>query len=123
MEDEPAIRLLLCDLLESAGLDVDDEDAGDALELLSLFEADRRPCRVLVTEVKLGRGPDGVAPAAAARQRVPDLRVVYVTGDPDHVPDRGAAPQTGERVLGKPFANAELVAVVRGLATSAAAPN
>lgn len=122
VEDEPAIRLLLCDLLEGAGLDVEEaQDAEGALEILSLLETDRKPCRVLVTDVNLGRGPDGVALAAVARRRIPDLRVVYVTGNPERVPGRGTAPRPRERVLGKPFANAELVTMVRNLTAPAAA--
>ncbi len=122
VEDEPAIRVLLCDLLEGAGLDVEDAgDAESALEILSALEEDRKRCGVLVTDVNLGKGLDGVALAAVAQRRVPGLPVLYVTASPERVPDRGAAPRPRERVLGKPFANAELVAAVRGLASSAAA--
>ncbi len=121
VEDEPAIRILLCELLEAAGLDVEDaEDADSALELLSALGDDRTRCGVMVTDVNLGKGLDGVALAAVACRRVPGLQVLYVTASPERVPGRGAAPWPRGRVLGKPFANAELVAAVRELATSAA---
>lgn len=122
VEDEPLIRILLCDLLEDAGLDVEDAaDADHALERLSSIDSDRRRCRVLVTDVNLGRGLDGIALAARARRAVPGLHVVYVTGTPERVLASRRTPLPRERVLGKPFHNAELVATVRGLAASAAA--
>jgi CheY-like chemotaxis protein len=122
VEDEPLIRILLCDLLEGAGLDVEDApDADQALERLSALGAERNPCRVLVTDVNLGRGLDGVALAAEARRSVPGLEVLYVTGTPERVLKGRSTPRPRERVLGKPFHTVELVETVRGLVASSTA--
>lgn len=122
VEDEPAIRILLCDLLESAGLDVEEAaDADGALELVESLEADQTWCRVLVTDVNLGRGLDGVALAAEARRSVPGLQVLYVTGTPERVLKGRTAPRPQERVLSKPFHTVELVDTVRGLVASSEA--
>lgn len=121
VEDEPAIRMLLRDLLEDAGMHVEDaKDAETALRLLSVAAEAGGRYRVLVTDVNLGRGLDGVALAALARRQAPNIHVVYVTGNPERVFGRSGGSGLRERVIGKPFANSELVATVRGLAASPA---
>lgn len=122
VEDEPMIRLLVCDVLEGAGLPVADAaDANAALGLLSALGAGRTPCQVLVTDVNLGAGLDGIALADEVRRNVPGLHVLYITGNPERVLKGGAAPKPRECVLGKPFHVAELVATVQRLVASSAA--
>lgn len=117
VEDEPAIRLLLCDVLADAGMEVDGADGAEsALGVLAAASDAGERHRVLVTDVNLGRGLDGIALADLARRRVPDIRVLYVTGSPERVLRRPRAPGSGEHVVGKPFASAELAAKVRALA-------
>jgi DNA-binding response OmpR family regulator len=112
VEDEPAVRFLICDALEAAGFHVG--GAADAAQALARLNADEAPCRVLVADLNLGRGLDGLALADAARGRDPALRVLHVTGTPERIPSwRTARP--AECVLGKPFRCAELVATVRWL--------
>jgi CheY-like chemotaxis protein len=121
VEDEPLIRILLCDLLEGAGLDVEEApDADHALKRLKALRADRSWCRVMVTDVNLGRGLDGVALAAKARKSVPGLQVLYVTGTPERVLKGRGTPRPRERVLGKPFHTEELVETVQSLVASSA---
>jgi CheY-like chemotaxis protein len=116
VEDEPLIRILLCDLLEGAGLDVEEApDAEQALKRLKALHADRSWCRVMVTDVNLGQGLDGVALAAKARRSEPGLQVLYVTGTPERVLKGRTTPKPRERVLGKPFHTAELVETVQSL--------
>jgi CheY-like chemotaxis protein len=116
VEDEPLIRILLCDLLEGAGLDVEEApDAEQALKRLKTLHADRSWCRVMVTDVNLGQGLDGVALAAKARRSEPGLQVLYVTGTPERVLKGRTTPKPRERVLGKPFHTAELVETVQSL--------
>ena len=119
--DEPLIRFLVCDLLEGAGLGVEEApDADRALGLLSALGDNRNWSRVLVTDVNLGAGLDGIALAEEARRSVPGLHVLYVTGNPERVLAGRSAPRPGECVLGKPFNTAELVAAVRNLVASSA---
>ena len=112
VEDEPAIRFLICDALEAAGFHV--REAADAAQALERFGTDEASCRVLVTDLNLGPGPDGLALAAEARGRDPALRVLYVTGTPERIPSWRRM-RAAECVLGKPFRCAELVATVRWL--------
>jgi CheY-like chemotaxis protein len=75
---------------------------------------------VLVTDINLGPGSDGVALAAAARRLRPGLPVVYVTANPDRVADRRFGPY--ERLVPKPFDADALVREVIGAAAVAGAP-
>lgn len=122
VEDEPMIRILMCDLLEGAGLGVEEaSDADGALELLPSLRSDRNRCPVLVTDVNLGAGLDGISLAEEARRSVPGLRVLYVTGNPERVRKQRPTMRPEECVLGKPFRTAELVETVRWLMAPSAA--
>lgn len=112
VDDEPLVRFLIEDTLDAAGFEV--ADAADAAGALARLDAGDPFCRVLVTDLRLGPGPDGLALAAEARRRRPDLRVLFVTGNPERVPARPDG-RPAECVLGKPFRCAELVATVRWL--------
>ena len=75
-------------------------------------EAGRAP-KVLVTDVDLGAGMDGLALVAEARRRWPDLGVVVMTGKPANLD--GRRPDPREVCLHKPFSPPRLAAEVRGL--------
>jgi CheY-like chemotaxis protein len=129
VEDEFLVLLLLRDVLEDAGLRC--AAASDAEAALSLLEGSRPPGTateggagvaglrpgVLVTDVNLGPGADGLTLAEEARRRLPGLPVVYVTGNPDLVVSRGLGP--GEMLLSKPFDPAVLAQEVQALAHAA----
>jgi len=113
VDDEWWVRAFLRVGLEEAGFAVTEaEDAETALAAM-----DAVPVRVLVTDVNLGAGPDGLALAAAARRRCPDLRVVYVSGDPDRFRQRCLG--TWERFVPKPFPVGTVVRAVSEMAASA----
>jgi DNA-binding response OmpR family regulator len=79
VEDEAAVRELLQDDLSEAGLSV--VPAANAEIGLAVAANDNRPPAVLVTDVDLGPGMDGVALAQEAQRRWPALVVVVMTGD------------------------------------------
>jgi CheY-like chemotaxis protein len=117
VEDEPLIRMMVCDLLEDAGFAV--AAAGDADDALGAFlAAPADQPSVLVTDVNLGPGADGLALAAAARRLRPGLPVVYVTANPERV---AAARRRGpdDRVVAKPFDSDALVRAVTAAAAAA----
>ena len=113
VDDEWWVRAFLRVGLEDAGFAV--TEAQDAEAALAAMDA--TPVRVLVTDVNLGAGPDGLALAAAARRRRPDLRVVYVSGDPDRFRQRCLG--TWERFVPKPFPVGTVVRAVSEMAASA----
>ncbi len=111
VEDEPAIRELLLDDLTEAGLVV--VPATSAEEGLEAANLDGEPPAVLVTDVNLGPGMDGVALAAEAQRRWPQLVVFVMTGEERNLarlPD-----ELRDRSLLKPFNPPRLVAAVSTL--------
>lgn len=107
VEDEPLIRLAMIDALEEGGYTVVEADSGAAaLEQVQTLGQ----LRGLVTDIKMGAGPNGWLVAHRARERFPNLSVVYVTGD--SVDDWSANGVPKSVVLQKPFATAELVAAL-----------
>jgi two-component system cell cycle response regulator CpdR len=78
VEDEGLIRHDLKEGLVEAGFDVSDVAAGGTA--LSDIEADPSRFSGLVTDINLGKGPDGWEIARRARELLPNLPVVYISG-------------------------------------------
>lgn len=96
VEDDELVRLCLHEALEEAGLTVTDRASAEAA--LDVVEIEGAPC-VLVTDINLGPGMDGLAFAGGLRRRFPSLRVVYISGR-----HQALAKLDGrERFLPKPF--------------------
>ena len=114
VDDEWWIRAFIRVGLEEAGFAVTEAEDAEA----ALAAMDATPVRVLVTDLNLGAGPDGLALATAARRRRPDLRVVYVSGDPDRFRQRCLG--TWERFVPKPFPVGTVVRAVSEMAALAA---
>jgi len=99
VEDDTVVRLSLCECLEDAGLEI--LDAGNAAAALAILEKPPYRIIVLVTDLNLGPGDNGLALAAKARRRLPRLRVVYATGSPEML--RGRQMRPWERLFTKPY--------------------
>lgn len=109
VEDDPIVRSTLADFLEAAGcmlLEVE-----NTLAALALLGDPSRGIDVLVTDINLGPGDDGLTLAAEARQRFPGLSIFYVTGSPERLIKR--PPPSSERVFLKPFNPEDLVLAVQ----------
>ena len=115
VDDETLVRETLAEDLAEAGLDVTDApDAEAALGAASAAAGEAGgPPRVLVTDVNLGRGMDGLALAAEVRHRWPEVGVVVMTGKPANLDGRGPDPR--EVCLFKPFGPPRLTAAVHRL--------
>ncbi|MGG5823486.1 response regulator [Falsiroseomonas sp. HW251] len=108
VEDEPFTREMLRQDLLDTGLDV--LPVGTAEEGLDSVDREVAPA-VVVTDVNLGAGMDGVALAEEARRRWPDVVVLVMTGDERNLhrlPD-----DLRENCFIKPFEPERLVAAVR----------
>ncbi len=104
MEDDALIREVLGDALQSAGLNtVGSASAEAALEMLS----DGTP-GVVIADINLGGGMDGLALGRAARARYPNLPFVYISGRYGEV--RGL--DGLERFLTKPFSTSVLLRAI-----------
>lgn len=110
VEDEPLVRLAMIDALEEGGYNVLEAIDGRS----AWHEIDRAgELRGLVTDIRMGDGPDGWEVAERARQKFAALAVVYVTGDSITEWPANGVPQS--TVLQKPFASAELVTALANL--------
>jgi len=110
VEDEPLILEMVQEALEEAGFEVlsatssrsAEEKIGAADEIVGL-----------ITDVRLGRGPDGWELARAVRTARPGLPVVYMTGDSAGEWSAHGVPRS--LIVQKPFAVGQVVAALTGL--------
>ncbi|MBX7502849.1 response regulator [Qipengyuania sp. YG27] len=109
VEDEPLIRLALMDMFEGAGFAV--LEAGDASEAMALLDTYAGRIGILLTDIRLGDGPDGWDVARHARSQLEDLPIVFVSGD--SVGDWHEAGFDRSVMLAKPVADGDLLAAVR----------
>ena len=113
VEQDEILRDDIAEALTEAGLEVAELPGADAA--LALPSAAGVP-RVLVTDLDLGPGMDGVALAAAAQRRWPALGVIYLSGRPRSPHGRELARH--EHVLPKPVDGATVLRVIRDLRES-----
>jgi CheY-like chemotaxis protein len=99
VEDDAIIRLTLCECLEDTGLEI--LDAADATNALGILGNSPCDITILVTDLNLGSGDNGLILANKARRLLPRLRVVYATGSPEMLQGRRLRPW--DRLFIKPF--------------------
>ena len=127
VEDEPALRKLLCDDLEELGYTV--ISAGDGPQALELEEDHDGPIDLLVSDMVMP-GFGGADIAKAMRQTHPDLRVILISGYPTHGQARAVELPPGIPFLSKPVSRDQLARTIReviepapGNADARATPN
>ena len=100
VDDEPAVRMLIADVLLDLGYRT--IEAVDGKTGLRQIERNRR-FDLMVTDVGLPGGMNGRQLADAARQLQPGLKVLFITGFAENVAVGGNALAPGMQVLTKPF--------------------
>ena len=108
VEDEFLIRLTLSEVLADEGYDVLQAETGD--EALALLQGEPG-IAVLLTDVQLPGSLDGRALVRRARETMPDLPVIYMTGRPDAM--AGQAHNEREMFVAKPYLPSDICAAVR----------
>ena len=112
VEDEALVRETLAEDLSDAGLAVAEAPTAEtALDTVTAAGGSVQPPSVIVTDVNLGHGMDGLAFVAEARRRWPEVGIVVMTGNPANLNERHPDPR--EVCLLKPFAARRLAAAVR----------
>jgi two-component system, cell cycle sensor histidine kinase and response regulator CckA len=110
-EDELAVRSFVVRVLRDLGYRVIEADNGlDALELMEHYVGP--PIDLLITDIvmpKLG----GRALAQQLRQRMTDLKVLYISGYTDEATIRNGELMPGSSFLSKPFTAKSLASTVR----------
>jgi two-component system, cell cycle response regulator CpdR len=108
VEDDAAVAALIAEILAQAELEAvcvrTDADAHAALAA--------SPFRALVVDVNLGRGATGYDVARFARRAIPNLPVVYVSGEASPETFHAAGVPDSDFLL-KPFGAAELLATLQ----------
>jgi CheY-like chemotaxis protein len=109
VEDEFLIRLTLSEALADEGFDV--IEANDGAEALRLLKDGS--VSVMLTDIQLPGGMDGPAIMTQAREILPELPVVFMSGRPDSGATLSKLPRT--RFVAKPYRAADIVAAIRSL--------
>jgi signal transduction histidine kinase/CheY-like chemotaxis protein len=112
IEDELPIRMVIADVLSDLGYTV--LQAGDGGSALKILEGGTL-IDLLITDVGLPGGTNGRQLADTARQRRPDLKVLFITGYAESAVVRNGLIEEGTQVMTKPFALEALAAKIQGI--------
>ncbi len=112
VEDDAAVRDTVAGMISSLGYRV--VTAPDGVTALSLLQAERTP-DLLMTDVVMPGGIDGLELARRARAQYPSLRVLLASGYNHGLNSGEREPEPGIRLIGKPFRLTELAEELRQL--------
>ncbi len=110
VEDDPLLRGLTRKILAGLGYrTIDVEDGPSACAVFDLVDR----IDLLLTDIVLPKGMYGPEIARLARLRLPDIKVLYMSGYPRDAVFRDRVMDTGTHLLSKPFSKAALAGIVR----------
>ncbi|MBV1800412.1 response regulator [Siccirubricoccus sp. G192] len=111
IEDDELLQNLLEMALDDAGFEV--VLASNGNQGLAELDANAVRFNAIITDIKLGKGPDGWDIGRRARELVHDMPVVYISGDSGS--DWSSKGVPNSVMLAKPFAIAQLITAVSTL--------
>ena len=114
VDDEEAVRMLVCEVLDDLGYTA--AQAGDARAGLHILRSSR-PIDLLITDVGLPDGMNGRELADAARRERPDLRVLFITGYAENAALGAGELGRGMDIITKPFGLNALASKIRAMIT------
>ena len=112
VEDEPMVRMLVGEVLGE--LDCDTIEAVDGAGGMRVLQGDRQ-IDLLITDIGLPGGINGVQMAEAALRQRPDLKVLFITGLAESAVHEAGERRLGMEVIGKPFTIELLMERVRAM--------
>ena len=115
VEDEILIQQTLEDTLTDAGFSV--MIASNGTDAMTQLGDDAQGFRGIITDIRIGDGPNGWDVAQRARELVYDMPIVYMSGDSGHEWTSKGVPNSV--MIGKPFAPAQVVTAVATLLNEA----
>ena len=115
VDDDPAVRMLVAEVLEDLGYAV--VEAADGPSALKVLQSDRR-IDLLVSDVGLPGGMNGRQVADAGRGMRPGLKVLFITGYAENAVVGNGHLESGMHVLTKPFAMETLASRIKVIITS-----
>jgi CheY-like chemotaxis protein len=110
VEDDQHLRSLTLKILNGVGYRTIEAEDGPAA--CAMFDTVDR-VDLLLTDIVLPGGMNGPEIARLARLRLPDIKVLYMSGYPRDAVFRDRMPVTGTHLLSKPFSKAALAGIVR----------
>jgi len=114
VDDEPAVRMLVSEVLEELGYAA--IEAHDGLSGLRVLQSGAR-IDLLITDVGLPGGINGRQMADAARQSRPGLRVLFITGYAENAVIGNGQLEPHTYVMTKPFSMEILASRIRSIIT------
>jgi PAS domain S-box-containing protein len=115
IDDEPTIRMLICEVLDTFGYR--GFEAGDGPSGLRVLQSQAK-IDLLITDVGLPGGMNGRQVADAARSLRPGLKVLFITGYAETAVLGAGGLDPGMEILTKPFALDVLTQRIRRLVDS-----
>jgi two-component system, cell cycle sensor histidine kinase and response regulator CckA len=113
VEDDPAVRDLMIQLLEHCGYRILHAPSGRAA--LDVWAKSRNEVQLLLTDLVMPDGMTGLQLAERVRKEAPMLPVMYVTGYSPELAAKGTSLVEGVNLLQKPFSPDKLARAVRSL--------
>jgi DNA-binding response OmpR family regulator len=110
-EDDPILRGVLEITLIDAGFII--VIASNGTEALAELDADATRFRMVITDIKLGSGPDGWKVSRRARELVSEMPIIYMSGD--SAQDWSSKGVPSSLMIAKPFAPAQLITAISTL--------
>jgi len=110
VEDEPSLRELAREFLESSGYRV--LEAGDGAKAIELAEQHRESIHLLLTDVIMP-GMNGHQLAEHLTSRCPEMRVIYTSGYTDNVIVNHGVLRPGTAFIEKPYMREALLTKIR----------
>ena len=110
VEDEFLIRLTLVEALSDEGFEVLEAETGDAA--LPMLQGDQTIC-LLLTDIQLPGALNGRMLASKARENLPNLPVIFMTGRPDAGDDANRSAR--DVFISKPYTLADICQAAKRL--------
>jgi DNA-binding response OmpR family regulator len=111
VEDDTVLQEVLDTALVEAGFSIILASSGS--QAMTELESDVARFQAVITDIKLGKGPDGWEVGRRARELAGDIPVVYMSGNSEQEWSSKGVPNSV--MITKPFAAAQLVTAVATL--------
>jgi len=105
VDDDSSFLRMLERMLGRAGFDV--VTASDGAEAIAKLDLGHDRLTLVITDIRLGNGPDGWAVGRHARELDLDMPLIYISGD--RAPEWQSEGVPGSAMIPKPFRAAQLV--------------
>ncbi len=111
VDDEPLILMDIETALIDEGFEV--ITANNGKRAIKTFDADPSRVNAVVTDIRLGKGPSGWDIGYHIRETIPDMPMVYMSGDSSHEWEAHGVPDSV--MVSKPFVHSQIITALATL--------